>query len=84
MLIGGGFLPSYLPNPSYAPVYSTDCPEETTHGEFTTMVKSTLERAYDIVREKTGMQQERQKEYYDRKCMGNLSLSGTTYGFTPL
>ena len=34
------------------------------------MVKLTLERAYDIMKKKTGMQQERQKEYYDKKVYG--------------
>ena len=48
----------------------TECPKVTTHGELATIVKSTLERTYDIMREKTGMQQERQKEYYDRKVYG--------------
>ena len=51
-------------------MYGTNSLEETAHGEFAAMVKTTLEQAYTMVRKLTGMHQERQKKYCDRKMHG--------------
>ena len=51
-------------------MYPTHQLESTTHGEFTTTLKATLEKAYELVRHKTGMKHARQREFYDRRVHG--------------
>ena len=45
-------------------MHGTDKPLETTHGEFATRLKMTLESAYTLARENTHAKQERQKGFY--------------------
>ena len=51
-------------------MFPTNKPEATTHSEFATALRKTLESAYELVRKKTGMGHARQKEYYDQKIHG--------------
>lgn len=57
-------------------VYGTATTETTSPSEYAQALRKRLEEAYNMVRDKTGQQQERQKEYYNRKVHGNPFSEG--------
>ena len=57
-------------------MHGTDKPLETTHGEFATRLKMTLESAYTLARENTHTKQERQKGFYNQKVHGKPFSAG--------
>ena len=64
-------------------MHGIDKPLETTHGEFATRLKMTLESAYTLARENTHAKQERQKGFYNQKVHRKHFLLVTKCGFSP-
>ena len=65
-------------------MHGTDKPLETTHEEFATRLKMTLESAYTLARENIHAKQERQKGFYNQKDHGKpFSASDQVWLFSP-
>ena len=64
-------------------MHGTDKSLKTTHGEFTTRLRMTLESAYILARENTCENEERQKDFYNQKVHDKPFLLVTKCGFSP-
>ena len=57
-------------------MYHVDTSEPATHSEYATKMKDSIEKAYDLVRERLGQKQQAQKQFYDQKCHGDPYTPG--------
>ena len=58
-------------------MFPTDNPAaDVSYGEYAKMTSESMGKAFNIAREHVGEKQERQKEFYDKKCHGKRFQTG--------